>query len=130
MILLDSHVLLWMLLQPELLSSQSRAAIRAAAADQQGLAASMASIYEVARAIVRGRVETAVAPEDFLRRAEAYVTLLPLTADIAITAAQLPTEFPSDPFDRIIAATAIAHRVPLVTADERVRRSRALRTIW
>lgn len=130
MTLLDSHVLLWMLLKPELLSSQSRAAIRTAIDDQEELAASVVSIYELSRAIVRGRVGTQIAPEEFLRRAESYVTLLPLSAQIAIIAAQLPAEFPSDPFDRIIAATAIVHHVPLVTADDRIRGSRAVRTIW
>jgi PIN domain nuclease of toxin-antitoxin system len=129
-ILLDSHVLLWMLIQPELLSSRAVAAIRTALADQQDLAVSVVSIYELARAIARGRVSTVIAPEDFLRRAEAYVTILPIVPDIAIAAAQLPADFPSDPFDRIIAATAMAHRAALITADDRIRRSRALRTIW
>jgi PIN domain nuclease of toxin-antitoxin system len=130
MILLDSHVLLWVLLQPELLSSRAAAAIRAAVANQQVRAVSVASIYELARAIVRGRVSTTTPPEDFLRRAGAYVTILPITPDIAIAAAQLPAEFPSDPFDRIIAASAMANRATLITADERIRRSRALATIW
>ena len=37
---------------------------------------------------------------------------------------------PSDPFDRIIAATAIVEGIPLLTADKNIRRSRALRTLW
>ncbi len=56
--------------------------------------------------------------------------LAPLTADIAIAAAQLPADFPSGPFDRINAATAMAHRAVLITADEQIRCSRALRTVW
>ncbi len=130
MILLDSHVLLWLLLQPELLSSRAAATIRAAVEAQQSVAVSVLSIYELARAIHRDRVSPVIAPDEFLRRAEAYARILPVTSDISITAAQLPSTFPSDPFDRIIAATAMVERVPLLTADRNIRRSRALRTVW
>jgi PIN domain nuclease of toxin-antitoxin system len=35
-----------------------------------------------------------------------------------------------DPFDRLIAATAIRLDAPLITSDERIRDSRLLRTVW
>jgi PIN domain nuclease of toxin-antitoxin system len=68
--------------------------------------------------------------EDLLAYIERRFIVRPLTRQIALAAAQLPSTFPSDPFDRIIAATAIVERVPLVTADQNIRRSRALRTMW
>lgn len=49
---------------------------------------------------------------------------------IAVTAAQLPPAFPSDPIDRIIAATALLSGATLITADERIRHSGAVRTLW
>ena len=130
MILLDSHVLLWTLLEPQLISSSAAAAIQSSVDAQQPPAVSILSVYELARAIHRGRISTVVSPEEFLRRAEAHAVVLPVTPEIAMVAAQLPATFPSDPFDRIIAATAIVERVPLVTADRNIRRSRALKTIW
>ena len=130
MILLDSHVLLWLLLEPELLSSNAVAVIQSSVDSQQAPGVSILSIYELSRAIHRGRVSTVVSPEEFLRRAEAYALVLPVTPAIAITATQLPPTFPSDPFDRIIAATAIVEGIPLLTADKNIRRSRALRTLW
>ncbi len=32
--------------------------------------------------------------------------------------------------DRIIAATALAENIPLITADQHIRRSRVVKTIW
>ncbi|MGH8514435.1 MAG: PIN domain-containing protein, partial [Gammaproteobacteria bacterium] len=54
----------------------------------------------------------------------------PVTADIAQAAGSFPDAMPGDPADRIIAATAVALRVKLVTADERLRRSSGVETIW
>ena len=45
-------------------------------------------------------------------------------------AAQFPSSFPSDPMDRIIAATAIVEGFPLLTADRNIRRSKLVKTIW
>jgi PIN domain nuclease of toxin-antitoxin system len=43
---------------------------------------------------------------------------------------QMPAAYPSDPRDRIIGATALIEGLPLVTADEQIQRSRAVKTIW
>jgi len=44
----------------------------------------------------------------------------PITPEIAAFAVQLPSSFPKDPADLLIAATAIAEGVPLVTWNERI----------
>lgn len=54
---------------------------------------------------------------------------LPVSASIAIGAANLP-EMHKDPFDRIIIATAIAHRMPVVTADAKFREYTGLKVVW
>ena len=58
------------------------------------------------------------------------LTVLELTPEIAALAAQFPRDFPGDPADRIIAATARAHDLPLVTRDQGMQASALLRTIW
>ena len=61
--------------------------------------------------------------------AQPRCAFLPLTAEIAVAAARLGDEG-GDPADRLIAATAISRHVPLVTKDQRLRRSTVLQTIW
>jgi PIN domain nuclease of toxin-antitoxin system len=57
-------------------------------------------------------------------------TIRPITLDTAVLTAHFPPDFPSDPMDRIIAATARAEGLPLVTADERILSCPLLKTIW
>jgi PIN domain nuclease of toxin-antitoxin system len=54
----------------------------------------------------------------------------PSTPEIAALAVQLPSSFPKDPADRLIAATAMAEGAPLVTADERIRQAKVVQAIW
>ena len=54
--------------------------------------------------------------------------VLPLTAVIAVRATSID-KF-RGPADRLIAATALAYRVPLITKDDRIRQSGVVPTIW
>jgi PIN domain nuclease of toxin-antitoxin system len=54
----------------------------------------------------------------------------PITPEVASLATQFPDDFPRDPADRLIAATARAEGMVLVTRDERIRRCRLLKTVW
>ena len=130
MVLLDSHVAIWLAVTPERLSRAAKKAIAERESQASSLAISVMSLYEIARAIHRGRIEALTTLETFLRTLETVVVTKPLTDHIAVTAAQFPDTFPSDPFDRIIAATALVEGIPLITADERIRKSGVVQTIW
>ena len=54
----------------------------------------------------------------------------PLTAEIAALATQFPDNYPRDPADRLIGATARAEGLVLITRDENIRRSPLVKTIW
>ncbi len=130
MIALDTHAALWMLAKPEKLSRRARSAIEQARTDHEGLAISAVTLYELAQGVFRNRMQIHAELDEVLAQIEELVTVVPLTSAIAARAAKLPDSFPRDPFDRIIAATAIVHGALLVTADVLIRRSGVLATVW
>jgi len=74
--------------------------------------------------------ELIVNPKAFLSEVERRFVVLPITANIALQALELPSTYPKDPADRIIGATALIEDIPLITADQAIRKSRAVPTIW
>ncbi len=66
----------------------------------------------------------------YLRYLESMFVVLPITGAIAERAVQFSEEYPKDPTDRLIGATAVAHELLLVTGDEKIRASSEVRCIW
>ena len=130
MIVLDTHVVIWLAEDPGKVSLPAKRAIEELETSGHKPIISGQSLYEIAWGVVRGRILSSLPIEELLAEVERRLIVRPLTSQIALAAAQLPAPFPTDPFDRIIAATAIVERAPLLTADQRVRRSRAVRTLW
>ena len=129
LILLDSHVLIWMFSDSKRLSRAAASAIRRAR-QGSGLAVSAISSYEVAWQIASGRVQGYTTVEASLLRFLEGIEVWPITPQIAALATQFPDDYPHDPADRIIGATARAEGMTLVTRDERIRRSPLVRTVW
>lgn len=82
--------------------------------------------------IARGRVATRGTPESWLTALadQTRVIVKDVTPSVAVIATQFPADFPGDPADRLIAATARVEGVPLVTRDGRLRANPAIRTVW
>jgi PIN domain nuclease of toxin-antitoxin system len=128
-ILLDSHVLIWAVADPKRLSRAAASAIRRARRGD-GLAVSARTAYEVAWQITSARIQGYGTVEAAVRRFLEGVTIRPITLEIAALATQFPDDYPRDPADRLIGATARAEGLTLVTRDERMRRSPLLKTVW
>ncbi len=128
-ILLDSHVLIWAVSDSKRLSSAAASAIRRARRGG-GVAVSAISAYEVAWQIASGRVQGYGTVEASLLKFLEGVTVRPITAEIAALATQFPDDYPRDPADRIIGATARALGLTLVTRDEKMRSCPLLKTVW
>ena len=87
-------------------------------------------MWELAWLLARRRIEAYGTIEASARLLLEGLTILPITPEIAALAAQFPDDYPRDPADRIIAATARAEGLALVTSDENIRRSPLLKTVW
>ncbi len=87
--------------------------------------------YEIAALAERRRIAIDVPAIDWLHEVISLprVTLLPLTIDVAAAAAKLGDPI-RDPADRIIVATALQARVPLVTRDHKITQAAIVPTIW
>lgn len=131
MILLDTHVLVWLAMDPKRLSRAATGAIRRALTSG-GIGVAAITLWEVAQLLAVGRVRSAGSTEVALARlVEATgVVVHESTPTIAALGTQFPPDFPRDPADRMIAATARAYGLSLVTADERVRACPLVKTVW
>jgi PIN domain nuclease of toxin-antitoxin system len=130
LILLDTHVVLWLAQDYKRISSRAQAAIQDARNKERGLAVSCMTLLEIARLAARHRIGLTPDAETVLREIEDRFIVLPITRNIALQAFELPEEFPNDPVDRVLGATALVDDIPLVTADRQIRNSRAVPTIW
>jgi len=130
-IVLDTHILVWWV------SGSGRLSVRARRAIEQGLRRSPAivstiSLLEIATAVRRCRLELALPLDQWMAdlRALPELQFQPVSFEIAALAGSFDEATPGDPADRIIVATALTSRAKLVTADERLRGSALVATVW
>jgi PIN domain nuclease of toxin-antitoxin system len=129
-ILLDTHVVLWLKSDSARLSAKAKVTIEEARKHAEGLAISGITLLELAMLAKKGRIQLSISLESMLQEIEAQFVVLPISSRACARTLQLPAAYPKDPADRIIAATALVEGLPLLTADREIRRSKALRTIW
>jgi len=116
-------------LDPKKLSKKAREAILDARA-KDGVAVAAITLWELAWLAENGRVQVSGTVEAFVRGCVSKVIIRPITSEIAVHAVQLPSDYPEDPQDRLIGATARVEGLPLVTADTDILGSKAVTTIW
>jgi PIN domain nuclease of toxin-antitoxin system len=114
MLNLDTHILLF-----ALNGSLKPAERKLLAAEPWCISAIV--LWEIAKLSQLGRIEIDVRSVEFVR-IFARVQVWPL--DLAVCETSTRLDFTGDPADELIAATSIVHRVPLVTRDRKIRKSK------
>ena len=130
MILLDTQILLWLLTDKSRLSERAADTIREVSRESRGVAIAGHTLWEVAMVATRGRLKLRGPLTDHLRRIEESFRVVPLTGAIAARSMLFSLNYPRDPADRIIGATAVVHGLPLITADKGIHASKEVECIW
>lgn len=119
MLLLDTHVLVWLDEGGQWLGKNALRTINKALANDQ-LGVATVSFWEVAMLVEKKRITMQLEVTEWrLELLQAGLLEVPLEGAVSIRAAQLPL-FHGDPADRIIVATAIEAGATLMTADEKI----------
>jgi PIN domain nuclease of toxin-antitoxin system len=121
LLLLDTHVWLWLVAGSRDLSAEARDAIdRALGAGTLRIAA--ISLWEIALLASRGRIVLGKSIGSWLDEALADPgpAIDPLSPQIAVESHALPDGFHRDPTDRLIVATARVANATLMTRDRRI----------
>lgn len=114
-LLLDTHTLLWTLVEPTRLSAQATAAIAAAESE---VFVSVVSPWEMAIAKARGRMNP---PDDLATRlTQNRFELMPIQLR-HIRAIESMPQHHRDPFDRMLIAQSQVDGLTLVSADRKMR---------
>lgn len=128
---LDTHAVIWYLLDSDRLPEPVFRLIDSAASSGTPACISAISLVEVVYLVERGRI-----PAEAFQRLSTELDnqtpafeVVPLDARIAVALRRVPRDVVPDMPDRIIAATALRLGLPLVTRDRRLQKA-GVQTIW
>jgi len=119
-ILLDTHIWVWWVSQPDRLQPAHRELLAVGADRSFGV--SIISCWEVAKLVEYGRLKLDRSIGLWLESAvaEPGVSLLPLNPQIVVESTQLPQPFHRDPADQLLVATARVLQCPFMTEDSKI----------
>jgi PIN domain nuclease of toxin-antitoxin system len=124
-IVLDTHAWIWWVGDRSLLSRRAFDVLMT----EPDRAVSTISCWEIAMLVAKGRLTLDRDPLTWFHAAiDSGTRVLPLALEISAHAPTLRGI--RDPSDQLIIATALHHRAPLVTKDQRIRDSGLVETIW
>lgn len=120
MIILDTHLWIWLADENEQLTKRHRDIIEEERSN--GLGVSAISCWEVAKLVEYERLKLACPVEEWMDKALALpgIQHIELTPRVAIASTKLPGEFHRDPADQIIVATTREYDCELLTVDKKI----------
>ena len=132
MILIDTHILVWWISGDSQLSPKAKTAIESQIEIGGEVLVSSITAWEVAMIVEKGRLTLSMDVDSWIGLAGniEHVRFIPVDNKVAIESTRLPGEFHKDPADRMIVALARTMSIQLVTADEKIRAYKHVKTIW
>ena len=130
-VLADTHAVLWHLGEPARLSKPADAALNAAIKGGDFILVSAVSVAEARYLAEKGKIAAGACAQLIatLKDPATALRLVPVDMSVVEVMDQIPRQIVPDFPDRIIAATALALNVPLVTADAKLHAA-PIQTIW
>lgn len=122
LILLDTHVWIWLLNGDENRIHAKSLSFIEHAAQSSNVKISAISVWELGMLESKGRVQIPMNCLDWVNRAlnAPGISLAEITPEIAIESSRLPGKFHSDPADRLIVASARNLDATLITHDKSI----------
>jgi PIN domain nuclease of toxin-antitoxin system len=120
MILLDTHIWVWWVNNPDKLNPKTLEYLDNL--PPAHIFISIISCWEVAKLVEKKRIQLPVPLSEWFAQAidHSGVTLIELEKSVIIDACALPGVFHNDPADQLIVATARIKQIPLLTADSKI----------
>jgi len=127
-LLLDTHIWIWSVSEPERVSRRVARAIEDA---RNELWVSPVSTWEIVLLSDKGRLKLRNGVEVWIQESAAQFPLreAPLTNEIALATRSIHLPH-HDPGDRLLAATALTYGLTLVTADRHLANCRQIAVLW
>lgn len=119
LVLLDTHVWVWLLNGDTRLSPKARAAVTRSLSEEAVLLSAI-SPWEVAMLVNKGRLALDRDVGEWIQIATTLsgIRIEPISPEIAVASTRLPGQIHNDPADRLIAATARHLAATLITDDQ------------
>lgn len=123
--LVDTHILVWWLMDNSRLDPRLADLLVRAEMGGEKVAISVITFWEIAKLVQLQKLNISFSLDNWFEEIEEHpnVSVLPLTRRIALESTRLGSNFPKDPSDQLIAATARCHELRLMTVDEKIIKS-------
>jgi PIN domain nuclease of toxin-antitoxin system len=126
-VLLDTSAFIWAVMDPDQLSATARAVCESSV---WSLRVSPASLAEILIKVRKGKLPIEMTPAWFYRHVENLQgEYIPISARHIGRSSLLPM-IHKDPFDRLLIATSLEERWPLLTCDQDIQRYPDVELIW